>query len=132
MSTERTERLAVNIYDLDRVNPTLRASLVAPRLDLTKPVDMSWDRKSDDETAVAFSCDLLSAAIICDTLRSHDRAAGDSPTRIYLFKKSWTRVASHVVLTEMVDRVCQLSPDVFVVEVKAAPVAAPNVSRRVL
>ena len=129
---DRTERLAVNLYDLDRVAPSLRASLVAPRLDLTKPIDMGWDRKSDDETAVVFNCDLLSAAIICDTLRSHDRAAGDSPTRVYLFKKVWTRVASHVVLTELVDGRCQLSPDVFVVEVEAAPVVAPAISRRVL
>lgn len=129
---ERTERLACNLYDLDRVPASMRA-IVAARLDKTKPIDMGWDRKSDTEVAVAFNCDLLSAAILCDKLRSDDRAAGDSPTRLYLFKKAWTRVASHIVLTELLpDGSCRLSPEVFVQEVEAAPIQAPRVSRRVL
>ena len=121
-------------FDLDRLAPQLRSSVVAPRLDLTKPIDMSYDRKNETEVAVQFSCDLLSAAIICDTLRSHDRAAGDTPTRLYLFKKAWTRIASHVVLTTQDDDGrCRLSHEVFPQSVEPAPVTRPtDLHRRVL
>ncbi len=69
----RREKLAVNLYDLDRVEESLRPKLFAGRLKLDKPLKMDWDRRDAvDEVAVEFECPLLEAAIICDTLRSNE------------------------------------------------------------
>ena len=45
-------RLAINLYDLDRIDPMIRGSLLGGKLDLTAPVRIDPERL--DETAVAF------------------------------------------------------------------------------
>ncbi len=111
-------KLAINLYDLDRIAPTLRTKLFSGRLDLSKPLSTAWDRTNiKEEVAVLFTCDLLTAAIICDTVRSHDRKAGDFPTRLYLKRKSWARIPSGVVLTALTEEnKCVLNPKVFSLE----------------
>lgn len=127
-------RLAVNLFDLhDRVPIVMRQKLMAGRLDLTRHIDMRFDRaKEADEAAVAFSCPLLEAAIICDWLRSNDRSVGDYPTRLYINRKvSWTRIPSYIVLTEVMDDgKCRLNPEVFTgfSKTESVPLVAPKAS----
>ena len=110
-------RLAINLFDLhDRVPVVMRQKLLAGRLDLKRHIDMRFDRaKEADEAAVVFVCPLLEAAIICDWIRSNDRASGDYPTRLYIKRKvSWTRIPSYVILTEVGDDgKCRLNPEEF-------------------
>jgi hypothetical protein len=57
----RSERLAANIADLTRIEPTIRALLLHGKLD--ENGGAIWvDRSRVDECAVAFSCDLLTTA----------------------------------------------------------------------
>lgn len=110
---ERRERLAVSLADLDRIDPSIRGSLLAGKLDLTKAIRVGQDRM-EDVPAVVFSCDLLTAATVCDILRSHDRKVGDPPTGIYINKAtSWSRVINSTVLTVLVDGKARLNPAVF-------------------
>lgn len=119
---ERRERLAVNLYDLDRLDPETKRKFFAGRLD-TKHVDMRFDRAKDgDEAAVLLTCDLLTAATICDMLRSRDREMDDSPTRLYLKREAWSRLPSYVVLTIVKDGKVKLNPKVFPTEVNPADI----------
>ena len=122
---QQGERLAVNLFDLDRIDPTIRSMLLGGKVDLTA---IRVDKDRGDEVAVAFTCDLLSAACICDTLRSHDKRAGDYPTRVYLFKRTaWSRVPGSITLATVKDGSCTLNRTIFNVEVELAkPVAPPR------
>lgn len=116
-------KLAVNLYDLDRCTGDLRTS-VAKRVDVHNPIKTDWDRKAEcatDERAVVFTCSLISAAVLCDLMRSHDREAGDFPTRLYIKRKEWSRIPSHVVLTVVRGGKAVLNPDFFKVELDVAP-----------
>lgn len=117
-------KLAICLYDLDRVDPTIRGALLGGKLDLSKPILTDPDRM--DETAVAFRCDLLSAACIIDTIRAHDFLAGDHPTRCYLSRtgKTWTKLPGRVVLSRAVKGKISLSPDVFGVEDRSVELIA--------
>lgn len=118
------ERLAINLFDLDRINLTIRGMLLADKLDASRAIPMDRDR--GDERAVEFSCDLLTAATVCDTIRSHDRKAGEAPTRVYLWRGSWSKLGGSVVLTQLMgDGRCRLSPEFFASEPKSA--VAPEV-----
>ncbi len=91
------------------------------------PIRTDPDRM--DETAVEFSCDLLTACCIADTLRSHDRAAGDHPTRVYLRKSSqWVKLQGSVVLTRVVGGKVILDPEMFPTRAKPGELAAPPVT----
>ncbi len=93
------------------------------------------DKDRVDETAMAFSCSLLSAACICDTIRSHDREAGDYPTRVYIQRNPpdgpWTKLNSMTVLvvTDVTGAdghgkgVLALSPNVFSSPKEKVPLA---------
>jgi hypothetical protein len=117
---DRRESLAVNLFDLDRVDPTVRQILLAGKLDLTRVIRINPDRP--DETAVAFTCDLLTAACICDVIRTHDRAAGDHPCRVYLRRsKAWERLPGAAVLSVLDDGKAVLNPDLF-----GSPVEPPR------
>ena len=106
------KRLAINLFDLDRLHSHLR-SKIAGMLKVA-PIDVSYDRKNSTECALEFSCDLLAAAMLCDVLRSHDREAGDSPIRLYLRKsEAWTRVPEGAVLTMKIAGRYQLNPAIF-------------------
>lgn len=105
-------RLAINLYDLDRLLPFVRETLLGGKLDL-KGGAIWVDRSRPDETAVAFACSLETAGAICDVIRSHDREAGDYPTRVYVFRRSWTKLPTDAVLTVMADGKCLTNPAVF-------------------
>jgi hypothetical protein len=46
-------------------------------------------------------------------LRSHDRKVGDPPSRVYLFRRTWSKLGKAVVLTRLLGRRCVLNPVVF-------------------
>lgn len=113
MSDDRRERLAVALTDLDRVPPEVRTHLLAGRLDLSQAIRVGQDRM-EDVPAVVFSCDLLTAAIVCDMLRSNDRKVGDAPTGLYINKnQSWSRITNNTVLTVVINGKAKLNPKVF-------------------
>src|SRR5258708_5913057 len=90
----RKERLAINLVDLDRIEPVVRSILISPYVNKNPADIVKADRDRMDEMAVIFTCHLLQAACICDTIRNKDRAAGQYPTRIYLQKReglAWER-----------------------------------------
>lgn len=123
----RPERIAVNLKDLDRVNPSLRAQLLKGRLDLTRAVSPGDDVK---DAAVAFSCDLLTAACVVDTLRSHDRDVGDPPTRACVQRApglGWTKLPGELQLTKVVAGQVILNPTAFPPMVRARDLAVPRV-----
>ena len=128
---QRKERLAVSLADLDRVAPELRAGLLGGKLDLSGVVRVGQDRM-EDVPAVVFCCDLLTAATVCDILRSHDRQHGDPPTGIYINKdRAWTRVTNGTVLTVVIDSKVLLNPAVFPVpKIDGAPPPAKKLFGR--
>lgn len=115
------QRLAVNLCDLDRVDSSIRGMLLSGKLNLQALIRMDRDRP--DETAVAFSCDLLTAATCCDVLRGHDLRAGDYPTRVYLFRQSWSKLPGSTVLTLVNDGKVFLNPEVFAGSLAIKPLA---------
>jgi hypothetical protein len=118
--------LAINIADTERLDPESRQKFFAGRLH-DKFIDMRFDRAKDgDEAAVAFKCDLLTACIICDMIRSRDREMGDNPTRLYLKRTSWSRVPNNVVLTVMINGKCRFNPDFFPVKVDLGSLKPPT------
>ena len=92
-------RLSINLFDIDRVDQLVRDILLGGKLKL----DAIWvDRSRVDETAVEFTCPIQQAAAICDIIRSHDREAGDHPTRVYVFRSSaWSKLPSTALVAEM-------------------------------
>lgn len=95
------ECLAVNLADLDRMDPALRGPLLHGKLDL-KAGHIRVDPRRVDEFAVGFTCDLLTAATLCDVVRSNDRKLRQSPTRVYLRRRvSWEQLPKDAVLTEV-------------------------------
>ena len=111
IETVSKERLALNLFDIDRIDPLI-GIVMGGKLDLSKAIKVDPDRL--DETAVAFSCDLLTAACICDTIRTHDKAVKDYPTRVYIFRRSaWSKVAGQGHLSIVVDNKCVLNPKIF-------------------
>ena len=121
----RKERLAVNLYDLERQDPAFRGPDLLSRLDAGAPV---WvDRNRKDEHALVFCCPLLEAALIIDLLRSEDRKAGDPPTRAYVRRGAlWAKLPGNTVLTELGrDGKARLSRKEFPAPIEAAPRLAP-------
>lgn len=111
------ERLAVALEDLDRVAPELRVKLLKGRLDLDNVLRHAGQHREEEVPAVPFTCDLLTAAIACDVLRSNDRKLGDELTRVYVLRESrWTRVTSKTVLTVIVEGKVRLNPEVFSID----------------
>ena len=107
----KKQQLAINLADLDRLGPTARQK-VAKHLNPKAPVRIDPDDL--EEVAVPFVGDLLSAACICDILRSHDREAGDVPTRVYAKNGGgWESIRGNVALVIMQQGVATLNPLVF-------------------
>lgn len=98
-SLAATARLAINLFDLTRLDPLVRLNLaLAAQLDAAAgPIRV--DKDQPDETAVAFKCNLLRAAALCDVIRNHDRKVGDPPTRVYLKRQVWARLPGATTLT---------------------------------
>src|SRR5689334_12692401 len=78
----RREGLAVNLYDLLRVDESYRDRLLAGLLDLDNPIYL--DRTNGDEVALELRGDLFDLATRCDLLRADDAAHGRSPCRLYV------------------------------------------------
>lgn len=106
---EDQHRIAINLRDLDRADSALRA-LVAQ---LIKPAPIRIDPNDLDEVAVAFACRPLQAATVCDLVREHDRRVGDAPTRVYLFRKTWSKLPSHEALAVGTGVSLRLNPKLF-------------------
>lgn len=105
-------RLAINLVDLDRMLPEVRSILLGGKLDVAAgPIVVDPDRFG--EVAVAFRCPPETAGAICDLIRSHDRDAGDHPTRVYVFRRAWRRLPADAVLTIVEDGKCLTNPEVF-------------------
>jgi hypothetical protein len=105
------EKLALNVLDVDRIPLTNRQKLLGGKLDLTQAI---WiDTRRVDKSAVVFTCALLEAACICDTIRNIDRRANDYPTRVYVLRESWTQLPGHVTLTRVIGHKVMLNRAVF-------------------
>lgn len=118
---ERRERLAINLYDLSRLEPTIRTMLLGGRLDLSRESVVRVDLERPDETAVPFTCPLEQAAACCDVIRGHDRRSGEPPTRVYLNRLgngSWERISGGAILVIN----GRLNIELFRPEAKVAPV----------
>lgn len=113
-TTEATPiRLAMNLFDSERIVPDMRAKLLSGLLDLKV---IRVDKSRPDETAVAFKpdLDLLYIATICDIIRDHDRDGGDYPTRVYIKKATaWERIPADTRLTHMEDGKSVLNRKLF-------------------
>lgn len=105
-------KLGVNLFDLDRIVPAVKANLINGNLDLDAGA-VQVVKESPSEVCVGFSCDALTAACIIDTLRAHDRNVGDSPTRAYVLRKAWSRIPGNVPCAVVEDGQCKLNPALF-------------------
>ncbi len=108
-----TERLAINLFDIGRVDLGVLRLVLGGKLDLRKEAAIRISKLAED-TAVPFTCDLLTAAIACDVLRSENRKLGENPIRIYLAKPggNWSRLGGNEVLT-ITEGGVALDPRVF-------------------
>lgn len=94
--------LAINLYDIQRVDPFIRSMMkLGEKLNKDPSEIIRVDENRPDERGVVFVCDLLSAALLCDIIREHDKKSSEDPTRVYLRKGKgvWRKLASSEVLT---------------------------------
>lgn len=114
---KEAEGLSINLFDLDRVDPFIREQLrIAERIDRDRGNVVRVDEKRVDETAVAFTCDLITAATICEIIRNHDRKAGDYPTRVYVRRAAggkWEKLPNDALLTLVAGEKVVLNPRWF-------------------
>lgn len=117
--------IAVSLRDLERVDPSVRASMLAGRVDTEHPVEGVEDT---DPTcsALAFTCDALAAGVVCDLLRSMDRESGHTPVRVYVLKRgAWRRVVQSENLTVVSpEGVVELNPVLFEKRLHGGPPTA--------
>lgn len=109
--------LALNLFDLDRLDPQLRASLLGGKLDLSRPIRLG----KADEVAVGLVCSTLTAALAIDVIRSEDRRHGDEPTRAYIHRGDWERLDPSAVLTVMREGKSRLNPIFFSRVLESSP-----------
>lgn len=129
MESERKERLAIWLDDIDRIAPELRDKLLSGRLDLTQTVRVGRGelQRHKSVPALVFTCPLLEAALVCDIIRSHDRKAKERPTELYINRgTSWARLIYSAVLTAVVDGKVILNPAVFPNVEVTVPLPAPK------
>lgn len=115
VGSSRPERLALNLFDLERVHPAVRAKLL-PLLDLRKEAAVWVDKDHLDETASPFACSLLAAANACDLIRGMARQLREEVPRVYLDcrgKGTWERLTAAAVLTVVHDGKVILDPAMF-------------------
>jgi hypothetical protein len=104
-------KLALNLEDLGRMIPEARQAFLGGKLG-----GMVWvDKTVKDGCAVELTCEFTDAALVCDLIRSEDRRLGRTPTRLYLFRRTWTQLSSTAVLTQVrqPDKKVVLNPDLF-------------------
>lgn len=95
----RPEKVAINLADLDRLDQFVREVGLGGKLCLDPLRLIDLDKNRADEKYVELTCDLLMAASMCDVLRSADRNHGDYPTRVVVFRRSWTKMVANCCLT---------------------------------
>lgn len=102
--------LAINLFDLERLDPMVREQLFGHGLFHLHPRPIWMDKEVMEETGLAFACQLLQASAICDFLREKDRKDGRTVTRVYLRRvRAWTRLPSDVILVKY----GRLNPAIF-------------------
>lgn len=105
-------QLAINFLDLDRNPPLIIGLLLGDKIDKTTPIVM--DKSRFDEAGVVFTCDLETAACVCDTIRTKDRNEKRYPTRVYLRRhEAWRKLAGADVLALVEGDKVVLNPKVF-------------------
>lgn len=113
-TSPQEERLAVNLFDLNRVEPSLFRLLFAKRLELNKGKAIRVDPKVTTETALPFHCSLIEAATACDILRNENRKLKEPIARVYVNRgRGWVKLPSTVFLTLAMGESCILNPEVF-------------------
>lgn len=130
---DRTEKIAVNVADLDRVGD-FRIPLFFGRLNLKVPI--ITDAEADNpvgSVAVAFSCELIEAGMIADLCRSEDRRIRQKETRFYLCRgqgQPWRLIPRRTCLVSEVEGKLYLNPFVFSPQPTDARNAIPLPARR--
>lgn len=131
---DRREELAINFLDLEKIHPELHAKLqLSQRLD----VDNLLKVEGGKSIALKFTCPLLTAAIICDIMRSQCKKAGEPIIRVYLKRSdAWTKLSDSAILTwcnhsqgmgEKATTTTFLSPLIFPPIVRPEDLVAPPV-----
>lgn len=121
---DRPERLALNLWDLQHLHPTVQ-SLLAGRFDRRQEALVWVDRSRTDETAVPILGPLLDAACLVDVVRAEAIKGGGDPIRAYIYRKTWTRLPAGAVLTQVENGQPVLCPEWFPGVVECAPYAPP-------
>lgn len=134
-------RLAINVHDPDRLDDVTRQSLLGP-VSFVRP--LIWvDKNVEDEQALEFACDLLTAATVCDVIRMHDKKAGDVPCRVYVMRQrharqldavnpsTWVKLPADALLTIISGGRCILNPKLFPSE-EIASVAYTPLLRKIV
>lgn len=108
----RPEKLALNLWDVTRLHPTV-AAMLAGRVDRRKEALVWVDRTDVEETAVVLTPPLLEAACLVDVVRAGAAKIGDKVPRAYVFRKTWARLPATAVLTTVRDGKPALAPEWF-------------------
>ncbi len=120
---KRVERLAINIPDISRMDEFVRQQALGGKIH-SSPIHI--DKNVVDEIGVEFSCDLLTAAALCDIIRDGDRKRLEYPTRVYLNKGTtrsvWVRLPQDIMLSIVEKGECKLNPKVFPEQLELAPI----------
>jgi hypothetical protein len=113
-NVEDKTRLAVNLYDLARYGPDLRARLLKHRLE-TDPRAQVWlDKDDPTDVGVPLLGTLLAGAQVIDILRGIDVTAGDPPLRAYIYRgRAWRRILGQQWLTTLTRGRAALCPIFF-------------------
>lgn len=115
------ELVAVNLFDLDRIDEETRQGCLAGRLDPYATFDVDTGRKSDVGVRFKTDQDLLTCCCICDIIRGVQRKKGVKVLRVYVSTdhgKSWRTIGSSVLLSlismnGMGETVTTVNPDIF-------------------
>lgn len=115
-----TTRVAVNMFDIDRVDPLTRQIILGGRLNLDHAVLAGDQRRSSpNDVGLEFTCDLVTAATMIHALRNMDAKHGRSATRAYKCddpkspSERWHRLHADVPTIVIIDNRCTLNPEVF-------------------
>lgn len=114
LSPEQRYRLAINLFDLDKLPTELQARLLGGKLEKTTvPVDLD---RTQTSIAVPFKCDLVTAALAIDIIRSECRRSKEAPIRAYINRggEAWSRLAERDVLSVKGESGWILNEEIFV------------------
>src|ERR1019366_3431319 len=105
--------------------------MLGGNVNITEPVVVD---KDTNEIGAMLMCDTITAAALCDVIRSHDRRCGDRPTRVYVRRgNTWKKVSGVTPLAVVVNGGLQLNPEMFPSAAKQkVVVSAPPVRRPIL